>query len=167
MFVSGTTLTTMLADTSFIVSSPESEQYSNQHQVKVLTHRRQRSRYLAPTSKRITLNVNGTRYQTYEETLNNFPNTLLGSSVKRESFYDERTQEYNLPRSKGRFDSILFYYQSRGILARPNTVSVNDFDEELQFYEISNQTPLRCWCATMNARSKIRSWRGTFVNACG
>ena len=132
----------MLADTSFIVSGGDAEQYSNQHQVKVLRDRSQTSRYLAPTCKRITLNVNGTRYQTYEETLNNFPDTLLGDSTKRETFFNERTNEYNLPRNKVAFDSILFYYQSRGILARPSTVSVKDFDDELQFYEISNPDPL-------------------------
>ncbi|XP_028402218.1 potassium voltage-gated channel subfamily A member 2-like [Dendronephthya gigantea] len=132
----------MLADASFIVSSPENEQYPNQHQPKVLNLRRQRSRYLDPTSKRITLNVNGTRYQTYEETLSTFPDTLLGSPTKRNHFYNERTEEYNLPRSNGSFDSILFYYQSRGILARPSTISVKDFDEELQFYQITNPDPL-------------------------
>jgi voltage-gated potassium channel Kch len=132
----------MLGDTSFIVSSPETEQYTNQHQPRVLCHNYQPSRYLAPTSKRITLNVNGTRYQTYEETLNNFPDTLLGCPTKREPFYNERTDEYNLPRNKIAFDSILFYYQSRGILARPSTVSVKDFDEELRFYEITNPDPI-------------------------
>ena len=128
------------ADAAFIVSSPESEQYNNQH--KILTHHHLRSRYLAPTSKRITLNVNGTRYQTYEETLNNFPDTLLGSATKRKTFYNERTKEYNIPRDKGAFDSILFYYQSRGIIARPSTVSVKDFDDDLQFFEIANPDPM-------------------------
>ncbi|CAB3998835.1 potassium voltage-gated channel subfamily A member 2-like [Paramuricea clavata] len=127
----------MLADTSFIVTGSETEQYP-----KVRNRHHHSSRYLAPTSKRITLNVNGTRYQTYEETLNNFPDTLLGSPTKRETLYNERTDEYNLPRNKFAFDSILFYYQSRGILARPSTVSVKDFDEELLFYEISNPDPM-------------------------
>jgi voltage-gated potassium channel Kch len=127
----------MLADTSFLVTGSETEQYP-----KVRNHHHHSSRYLAPTSKRITLNVNGTRYQTYEETLNNFPDTLLGSATKRETLYNERTDEYNLPRNKFAFDSILFYYQSRGILARPSTVSVKDFDEELLFYEISNPDPM-------------------------
>ena len=131
----------LAADTSFIVSSPESDQYTSQHQPKVLASHHQRSRYLAPTSKRITLNVNGTRYQTYEETLNNYPDTLLGCPEKRQTLYNERTNEYHLPRSNGSFDSILFYYQSRGILARPSTVSVKDFDDELKFYEISNPDP--------------------------
>ena len=129
------------ADAGFIVSSPETEQYSNQHKI-ISHHHHHQTRYLAPTSKRITLNVSGTRYQTYEETLNNFPDTLLGSAAKRQTFYNERTNEYNIPRGKGAFDSILFYYQSRGIIARPCTVSVKDFDEDLQFFEIANPDPM-------------------------
>ena len=131
----------MLGDRGFVSVSGDSEQYSSQNHVKVLT-RHEKSRYLAPTNKRITLNVSGTRYETYEETLNNFPETLLGCSQKREEYFNESTQEYVLPRSKCAFDSILFYYQSRGILARPKTITIKDFDDELQFYQITNPDPL-------------------------
>lgn len=129
----------MLTDTSFI--NVDSEQYTNQHHVKVLT-RHKKSRYLAPSSKRITLNVSGARFETYEATLDSFPETLLGCSEKRQEFFNETTKEYVLPRCKWAFDSILFYYQSHGILARPNTVTVKDFDDELKFYEIANPDPL-------------------------
>lgn len=132
----------MLSDKSFILSSPEGEQHTHPHIVKVLSNNEEQSRYLCPTCKRITLNVNGTRYQTYEETLNNFPDTLLGCPRKRKTLYDARTNEYNLPRNKHAFDSVLFYYQSRGILARPSTVSMKDFDDELKFYQIKNPDPM-------------------------
>ena len=104
--------------------------------------RHEKARFLATTNKRITLNVSGVRFETYEETLNSFPETLLGSSEKREEFFNHRTQEYCLPRRKCAFDSILFYYQSHGILARPDTVSVEEFDDELLFYQINNPDSL-------------------------
>ena len=87
-------------------------------------------------SRRITLNVRGCRYETFQATLEEFPETLLGSEEKRSRFYDPRTGEYYLERDKSAFDAILFYYQSGGILSRPPTISATVFDEELKFYEI-------------------------------
>ncbi|XP_074607218.1 shaker-related potassium channel tsha2-like [Acropora palmata] len=90
----------------------------------------------AEKRKRITLNIRGCRFETFQTTLEEFPDTLLGSEEKRQRFYDPRADEYYLERDKYAFDAILFYYQSRGILSRPSTISANDFDEELKFYEI-------------------------------
>lgn len=90
----------------------------------------------AENRKRIKLNIRGCRFETFQTTLEEFPDTLLGSEEKRRRFYDPRTDEYYLERDKYAFDAILFYYQSRGILSRPSTISANDFDEELKFYEI-------------------------------
>ena len=87
-------------------------------------------------SRRITLNVRGCRFETFQATLEEFPETLLGSEEKRRRFYDPRTGEYYLERDESAFDAILFYYQSGGILSRPPTISANVFDEELKFYEI-------------------------------
>lgn len=93
------------------------------------------------SGRRITLNVRGCRYETFQETLEEFPETLLGSEEKRRRFYDPLQDEYYLERDKCAFDAILFYYQSRGILSRPATVPANAFDEELKFYEIRKEKP--------------------------
>lgn len=86
--------------------------------------------------RRITLNVRGCRFETYQATLEEFPDTLLGSEEKRSRFYDPLRDEYFIERDKYAFDAILFYYQSKGILSRPPTMSPNLFDEELKFFEI-------------------------------
>ena len=93
-------------------------------------------------SRRITLNVRGCRYETFQETLEEFPETLLGSEEKRSKFYDPITDEYYIERDKCAFDAILFYYQSRGILSRPPTIPAHTFDEELKFYEIKTDEPV-------------------------
>ena len=104
-------------------------------------------------TRRIILNVQGCRYETFQATLEEYPDTLLGSEEKRSRFYDPRRDEYYFERDKYAFDAILFYYQSRGILSRPPTIPANIFDEELKFYEIKQDEqerqakpmPVRKW----------------------
>ena len=93
------------------------------------------------SGRRIILNVRGCRYETFQETLEEFPETLLGSEEKRRRFYDPLRDEYYFERDKCAFDAILFYYQSRGILSRPPTIPATAFDEELKFYEIRTAKP--------------------------
>ena len=97
---------------------------------------------MTENGRRITLNVQGCRYETFQETLEEFPETLLGSPEKRKRFYDPLRDEYYFERDKCAFDAILFYYQSRGILSRPPTLPANAFDEELRFYEIKTAKPV-------------------------
>lgn len=92
-------------------------------------------------TRRIIINVQGCRFETFQATLDEFPDTLLGSEEKRSRFYDPQRDEYYFERDKYAFDSILFYYQSRGILSCPPTISRNTFDEELKFYEIRPKEP--------------------------
>lgn len=90
----------------------------------------------AYTSRRIVLNVSGMRYETYEETLSNYPDTLLGSPVKRKKYYNPSTKEYTFFSDKHGFSAILFYYQSRGILSKPDDVNEAVFSKDLEFYGI-------------------------------
>ena len=110
------------------------------------------------SGRRITLNVRGCRYETFQETLEEFPETLLGSEEKRRRFYDPLQDEYFLERDKCAFDAILFYYQSRGILSRPATVPANAFDEELKFYEIRKEKPVSEQEGKMNVMPD-REWQ--------
>lgn len=86
--------------------------------------------------KRIIINVSGLRFETYEETLNNFPETLLGSKEKREEHFDSSTNEYFFDRNRSTFEAILFFYQTNGNLVRPNGVPFILFIEELRFFQI-------------------------------
>lgn len=90
-------------------------------------------------SPRVIINVSGIRYETYEETLANYPNTLLGCPRKRGQFYNAVADEYCLHRNRPAFDAILFFYQSRGILAKPDDVSEDTFQSEVEFYGLKKE----------------------------
>lgn len=86
--------------------------------------------------QKIQINVRGEMFETYEHTLSRFPRTLLGSQMKRTRFYNPSRQEYYFDRDRAVFNSILFYYQSNGILSKPETVSYEMFSSELKFFQL-------------------------------
>ncbi|XP_028402220.1 potassium voltage-gated channel subfamily A member 2-like [Dendronephthya gigantea] len=90
------------------------------------------------SKRRIKFNVSGTIFETYEKTLDQFPETTLGCPLLRREFYDASSNVYILPCDKFAFDAILFYYQSNGILSRPETVAGDVFREELRFFRIKD-----------------------------
>lgn len=83
----------------------------------------------------IRINVSGTRYITYKNTLGKFPDTLLGSD-RIEQFYNEDIKEYFFDRNRIAFDAILYYYQSQGYLYLPPGLEMPVFQEELHYFEI-------------------------------
>lgn len=85
---------------------------------------------------RVVINISGLRFETQIQTLNNFPNTLLGDPKRRMKFYDPIRNEYFFDRNRPCFDAILYYYQSKGILKRPTNISIDTFSEEIQFFEL-------------------------------
>lgn len=100
-----------------------------------------------PYNKRIRINVSGTMFETLEETLSRFPETLLGCPTERLKYFDERHDEYFFNRNRLAFDAILFYYQSYGRLVRPDVVPENEFFEEVRFFQIRSDL--------VSAREKI------------
>ena len=91
-------------------------------------------------SARVKINISGKMYETLYSTLARFPNTLLGSPDKRKKYFDKERQEYFFNRNRNAFDAILFYYQSDGLLTRPNNVRLQEFCDELKFFEIEEET---------------------------
>uniref|UniRef100_A0A4W4DX11 BTB domain-containing protein n=2 Tax=Electrophorus electricus TaxID=8005 RepID=A0A4W4DX11_ELEEL len=95
---------------------------------------------IAPTDKNkrqdelIVLNVSGRRFQTWRNTLDRYPDTLLGSSEK-EFFYNEETREYFFDRDPDVFRSILNFYRT-GKLHYPRYECISAYDEELAFFGI-------------------------------
>ena len=87
-------------------------------------------------SRRITINVSGQIFETYENTLNRFPSTLLGNSRKRKQYFCPRRKQIFLNRHRSAFEAILFFYQSDGHLSRPPSIARNIFEEECSFYQI-------------------------------
>lgn len=89
--------------------------------------------------RRVRINVRGFQFETFQATLEQFPDTVLGCPARRKEFYDPESDQYCLDRDPIAFDFILFFYQSNGILARPETISKNAFSEELKFFGITEQ----------------------------
>ncbi|XP_008412068.1 A-type voltage-gated potassium channel KCND3 isoform X1 [Poecilia reticulata] len=95
---------------------------------------------VAPTEKNkrqdelIVLNVSGRRFQTWRNTLDRYPDTLLGSSEK-EFFYNEDTKEYFFDRDPDVFRSVLNFYRT-GKLHYPRYECISSYDEELAFFGI-------------------------------
>lgn len=89
--------------------------------------------------RRIRINVRGFQFETFQATLEQFPETMLGCPTRRIEFYDPVKDQYCLDRDPAAFDFILFFYQSNGILSRPQTISKNAFSEELKFFGIAEQ----------------------------
>ncbi|KAL5258119.1 hypothetical protein ACHWQZ_G012918 [Mnemiopsis leidyi] len=81
------------------------------------------------------LNISGHIFKTRHRTLNQFPNTLLGSNEK-DTYYDKERNMYCFYRDRQSFDSILYYYQSGGVLRKPPNVSEEIFNKEVVFFKI-------------------------------
>jgi len=90
----------------------------------------------ASVSEKVTINISGLRFETRQSTLDQYPSTLLGNQVRRDTFYDHTRDEYVFDRNRPSFDAILYYYQSSGRLRRPANVPIDIFVDELDFYEI-------------------------------
>lgn len=86
--------------------------------------------------KRVIFNISGVIYETFEKTLARFPRTLLGDKAKRQRYYCSIRQQYVFYRNHRCFGSILFFFQSNGVLACPKDIQVDDLVEECTFFEI-------------------------------
>jgi len=93
--------------------------------------------------KIITLNISGKRFQTYESTLARFPDSLLGNQDRRKKFYKPDEKEYFFDRHRPTFESILYFYQSKGIMAKPPNIPVHVFINELIFFDVGDDVILK------------------------
>jgi len=95
-----------------------------------------------PTSPRsdevLVINVAGLKFRTRRSTLQKFPDTLLGSKEIEEYYVKER-KEYFFDRCRSTFETILYYYQSPGIVCLPSSVNPDVFVEELRFFKIEKR----------------------------
>ncbi|XP_067095206.1 potassium voltage-gated channel subfamily D member 1 [Osmerus mordax] len=98
------------------------------------------------------VNVSGQRFQTWKNTLDRYPDTLLGSSEK-EFFYNEDTQEYFFDRDPEMFRHILNFYRT-GKLHYPRHECIQAFEEELAFYGIEPEIIGDCCMEEYRDRKK-------------
>lgn len=88
---------------------------------------------------RIVINVSGMIFETREETLHRFPDTLLGNPSKRKRYYNPETKEYFFNRHRVVFESILYFYQSGGRLVLPQDVPFKVFSDEVMFFRLGEK----------------------------
>lgn len=86
------------------------------------------------SDEKLAINISGRRFETWKNTLEKFPETLLGSNEK-EFFYDEDTGEYFFDRDPDIFRHILTFYRT-GKLHYPRHECLVAYDEELSFFGI-------------------------------
>ncbi|PAV87002.1 hypothetical protein WR25_12724 [Diploscapter pachys] len=103
------------------------------------------SLYNHPYSPVIIINVSGLRFETYESTLSRYPNTLLGSPDKRRRYFRPQTNEYFFDRHRTTFESILYIYQSRGKVKRPEAIPIDVFLREMRFFEMGQELLEEFW----------------------
>jgi potassium voltage-gated channel Shal-related subfamily D protein len=84
--------------------------------------------------EKLVINVSGRRFETWQNTLEKYPDTLLGSNEK-DFFFDETSREYFFDRDPEVFRHILNYYRT-GKLHYPKTECLTQYDEELAFFGI-------------------------------
>ena len=90
-------------------------------------------------NKRVLLNISGEIFETYEDTLTRFPETLLGQKTKLKLYYNSQTNEHFFDRSRLCFEAILYFYQSNGFLRCPPGVQVNIFETECRYYKLPEE----------------------------
>ena len=95
---------------------------------------------------RVKLNVSGKKFEIFENILDKYPDTLLGSKELRLQFYDKFTNEYFFDRSREAFEGIVFFYQSNGRFEIPSFVPDDVFYEEIKFFHLTKYLGSDCKC---------------------
>ena len=90
----------------------------------------------AQLRRRIVFNVSGTTFETWEETVRRFPDTILGDPNKLCQHFSIESNSYFFDRSRIAFEAILFFYQSPGKLIKPPELSVAEFENECNYFQI-------------------------------
>jgi len=86
----------------------------------------------------IYINVCGMRYETSRDTLERYPDTLLGNEKKRGLHYRKQQNDYYFDRHRESFEAILYFYQSEGVLIRPLNIPMEVFEAEINFFDLGD-----------------------------
>jgi len=86
------------------------------------------------SDERLKINVSGRVFEVWRNTLEKYPDTLLGSNEK-EFFLDGESGEYFFDRDPDVFKNVLNFYRT-GKLHYPKNECVSSYDEELAFFGI-------------------------------
>ncbi|XP_046854211.1 potassium voltage-gated channel subfamily A member 2-like [Xenia sp. Carnegie-2017] len=114
------------------------------------------------SGRRVKIWIQNESFETFEETLMRFPDTLLGSRRKRKQHYVAEKNAYVFKeRNKFAFNAILFFYQSGGILAQPSDVPFKIFTNELEFFELMEYFPESWAFKTIPIEMPKQEWQKT------
>ena len=102
-----------------------------------------RTRSRISKNARIKIRIRNETFETFVETLERFPDTLLGSFDKRIEYYDMNSDTFIFSPHITSFDAILYYYQSYGSLIRPPLISLHDFVRDCNYFELSTKSIAR------------------------
>ncbi|CAH1247619.1 KCND2 [Branchiostoma lanceolatum] len=83
----------------------------------------------------IFLNIGGCKYEVWQSTLDQYPDTVLGSKL-RDRFYDDKKNEFFFDRDPGLFRYILNFYLT-GTLHAPVVEDTSAFDDEIGYFQIN------------------------------
>lgn len=115
--------------------------------------------------KRVTINVSGRRFCTWDSTLKKYPDTLLGSEAIK-LYFDNDKKEYFLDRDPHMFRYILNFYRD-GKLHLSSEDCFGAFHEELLFYGINiDSINDCCWESCYNLSKKL-CLKGNLDEQCG
>ena len=81
----------------------------------------------------------GEVFQTYLSTLDRYPGTLLGDPQRREEYRNRTTGQFFFDRNSEPFESVLYYYQSEGLVVCPENMDLELFINELVFFDIGEE----------------------------
>lgn len=126
----------IMSMTNILLSSRGREHLSIPQRPRSVTNLHQPSFKATKNNNRLRFNVCGETFEVLESTVQRYPNTLLADAARREKFWDAELEEYYLDRNRACFESVLTYYQSNGILIRPQNIPDVLFVRELQFYDL-------------------------------
>lgn len=84
----------------------------------------------------VRINVSGRIFEPQLRTLHQFPFTLLGDPKRMIRFYDPEHNEFFFDRHPTSFESIIYYYNTGGILRRPAGVAHEIFIDEVKFFDL-------------------------------
>ena len=90
-------------------------------------------------AQKVKFLIRGQPYETLERTLDRFPDTLLGTFERRLKLKNPETNVIEVDCSYVAFDAILFYYQSKGLLAKPPDLGMEEFLVTCQLFEIDDE----------------------------
>ena len=105
------------------------------------------------------IDVSGKIFETLEETLARFPDTLLGDPDRRGEYEENGIVCFD--RNRNAFESILLFYQSNGrFVWKPRFIDNDIFIEEMIFFGLDRYRKKRC----VKARFILTNLR--FIGSC-